>query len=241
MTLAPYGWITLGSLAVSLALWRRMARRDPRLLTIYLAALAGAFLGAKVVYFCAEGYLHLGAADMWRQLATGKSILGGLLGGYAAVEVVKRLVRYPGITGDWFALIVPVGILLGRIGCWTSGCCQGVACQPRWFTVQDASGQARWPAVPVEILFNLLELVAILWLRRLNRLPGQHFHLYLIAYGAFRFLHEFLRDEPRVLGWLSGYQIAALAVMILGLTGFASRCWRLRTVNRPSVMSSSFP
>ena len=83
MILAPYGWLTLGSAAVSLALWRRMARRDPRLITIYLAALVGALLGAKVVYFLAEGYAHVSAPDMWRQLATGKSILGGLIGGYA--------------------------------------------------------------------------------------------------------------------------------------------------------------
>ncbi|HEV2393302.1 MAG TPA: prolipoprotein diacylglyceryl transferase family protein [Verrucomicrobiae bacterium] len=226
MMLAPYGWLTLGGLAGSLALWRRMARRDPRLLTIYLAALAGALLGAKVVYFLAEGYLHLGAPDMWRQLATGKSILGGLLGGYAAVEAVKRFLGFPGMTGDLFALIVPAGVLVGRIGCWTSGCCQGIACQPAWFTVQDASGQTRWPAVPVEMLFNLLALVIILWLRRTKRLPGQHFHIYLIGYGAFRFLHEFLREEPRVLGPFTGYQIAALAVLTLGAARFISRSHR---------------
>ena len=223
MTVAPYGWLMLGGIGVSLALWRRIARHDPRLLTIYLAALAGAFLGAKAVYFFAEGYLHLGAPDQWRQLATGKSILGGLLGGYAAVEAAKRLTRYPGVTGDWFALIVPIGISLGRVGCWISGCCQGIECRPAWFTVRDAAGHARWPAVPLEIGFNLLALAAILCLRRTRKLPGQHFHLYLIAYGAFRFLHEFLRDEPRVLGPLTGYQIAALAVLALGLERFLSR------------------
>ena len=228
MTLAPYGWLTLGGLAVSLILWRRLARRDPRLLTIYLAALAGALLGAKAVYFLAEGYLHVGAPDLWQQLATGKSILGGLLGGYAAVEIVKRLLGYTGSTGDWFAPIVPLGVALGRVGCWTSDCCRGIACKPAWYAMQDATGQARWPAVPVELLFNLLALAVILWLRGTKRLPGQHFHLYLIAYGAFRFLHEFLRDEPRIIGPLTGYQIAALAVLILGVTRFLSRSRRLR-------------
>jgi phosphatidylglycerol:prolipoprotein diacylglycerol transferase len=223
VTLAPYGWLMLGGIAVSFAVWRRMARRDPRLLTIYLAALAGAFLGAKVVYFFAEGYLHLGTPDMWPQLATGKSILGGLLGGYAAVEVVKRLTDYPGITGDWFALIVPVGISLGRVGCWINGCCQGIECHPNWFTVRDVAGHARWPAVPMEILFNLMALITILCLRTAKKLPGQHFHLYLIGYGVFRFLHEFVRDEPHILGPLSGYQIAALAVLALGVDRFMRR------------------
>lgn len=223
MTLAPYGWLTLAGVAASLGLWRRLARRDPRLLTIYLAALAGAFLGAKVVYFCSEGYLHLGAADMWPQLATGKSILGGLLGGYAGVEGTKALLGYRGITGDWFALIVPIGVIFGRVGCWTSGCCQGIQCHQAWFTIQDAAGHPRWPSVPVEMLFNVLALLTVLWLRRTRRLAGQHFHLYLIGYGAFRFLHEFLRDEPHILGPFSGYQVAALAVLALGLGRFASR------------------
>ena len=227
MTLSPYGWLTLGGLAVSLVLWRRLARRDPRLLTIYLAALAGALVGAKAVYFLAEGYLHLGAPDRWQQWATGKSILGGLLGGYAAVEIVKRFLGYTGTTGDWFAPIVPLAIALGRVGCWASGCCRGIACPNAWYTVHDATGQARWPAVPVELLFNLLALAVVLWLRQTKRLPGQHFHLYLIAYGAFRFLHEFLRDEPRIIGPLTGYQIAALAVLLLGVTRYRARSHRL--------------
>ena len=54
-------------------------------------------------------------------------------------------------------------------------------------------------------------------------LPGQHFHLYLMAYGVFRFVHEFWRDTPRIVGLMSGYQIAALAVAGLGLIGFIQR------------------
>jgi len=213
----------LGSIGLSLGLWTRVARRDRRLPFIYLAALAGALIGAKVVYFFAEGFLHLGAPDMWLQLATGKSILGGLLGGYAGVELAKRLMGYQGVTGDWFALVAPVGIVFGRIGCWVHGCCQGVACQPAWFTMRDRTGQDRWPAVPVEIIFNLLALAVILTLRKTKKLSGQHFHLYLIAYGMFRFFHEFLREEPRVAAGLSGYQIASLAVMALGIFGFLRR------------------
>jgi phosphatidylglycerol:prolipoprotein diacylglycerol transferase len=223
VTLSTYSWVMLGSIGLSLGLWTRVARHDRRLPFIYLAALAGAFLGAKVVYFFAEGFLHLGAPDMWLQLATGKSILGGLLGGYAGVELAKYFMGYERATGDWFALVAPVGIMLGRVGCWIHGCCQGVACQPAWFTLRDRTGQDRWSAVPAEIAFNLVALTAILVLRKSKRLPRQHFHLYLIAYGIFRFFQEFLRDEPRVVLGLTGYQIASLAVMALGIAGFIRR------------------
>jgi len=213
----------LAGIVVSIVFWSRLARRDDRLLTVYVAALIGAFLGAKVVYFFAEGYQHLGAPDMWLQLATGKTILGGLLGGYLAVEIAKRLVRYDGATGDWFATIGPFGIILGRIGCWFHGCCQGKVCDRAWFTVTDAAGVARWPAVPLEILFNAAMIVLSFFLRRNRKLPGQHFHIYLIAYGLFRFAHEFVRQEPRVYGPISGYHIAALAVAALGVVGFVRR------------------
>jgi phosphatidylglycerol:prolipoprotein diacylglycerol transferase len=226
MNLPPptaYGWLMLAGIVVSVFLWSRLARRDERLLLIYIAALAGAFLGAKLVYLGAEGWLHWHEPNRWLVLATGKSILGGLLGGYASVELAKRWLKYPGVTGDWFALVAPVGILLGRIGCVLHGCCLGRVCAPSWWTVNDAHGIARWPAAQLELCFNAFALTGLLCLRARKVLPGQLFHLYLIAYGGFRFIHEFWRETPSILGPFSGYQVAALSVLGLGLAGFILR------------------
>jgi phosphatidylglycerol:prolipoprotein diacylglycerol transferase len=220
-----YGWLMLAGIIVSLLLWSRVAKRDSRLVLIYIAALAGAFLGAKLVYLGAEGWLHWHDENRWIILATGKSIIGGLLGGYAAVEIAKRCLGYRQATGDWFAIIAPVGIMLGRIGCLLHGCCLGRVCEPSWFTTNDANGAARWPAALVELLFNLFALVAVLVLRQRKILPGQHFHLYLMAYGLFRFAHEFLRATPQIVGPFSGYQLAALGAVVLGAVGFYLR-WR---------------
>ena len=218
-----YGWLMLAGIFVSIFLWSQMIRRDDRLVLVYVAALAGAFLGAKLVYLGAEGWLHWHDPNRWVILATGKSVTGALLGGYLAVEIAKRLLGYRGTTGDWFAVIVPVGIVLGRVGCILNGCCLGRACGPSWFTMNDANGVARWPAALVELLFNALMLGVVLVLRRQKILPGQHFHIYLMAYGLFRFLHEFLRDTPQIVGPVSGYQIAALGIFALGAVGFAMR------------------
>lgn len=213
----------LAGIAVSAFFWTRLARRDDRLLIVYIAALVGAFLGAKLAYLAAEGWRDIGQPDMWLRLATGKSILGALLGGYASVELAKRWVGYRSVTGDWFAMIAPLGIILGRVGCWLHGCCLGSACEPAWFTVCDAKGVERWPAVPVEILFNVVMLIGFAVLRRRGYLAGQHFHVYLIAYGVFRFAHEFFRDTPRVVAGLSGYQFIALALVGFGIWAFRRR------------------
>jgi phosphatidylglycerol:prolipoprotein diacylglycerol transferase len=223
VNVSAYSWLMLAGIAVSILVWSRLAKRDERLLFIYIAALVGAFLGAKVVYLFAEGWIDWHLPNRWLRLATGKTIIGGLLGGYVAVELAKKFTDYKSATGDWFALIAPLGIILGRIGCLLHGCCPGDVCRPAWYTMNDREGIARWPAVPVEIAFNVVALAVFLLLRRRQILPGQHFHLYLIAYGLFRFAHEFVRATPRVMGPLSGYAIAALVTAAFGVVAFMKR------------------
>lgn len=223
MTASPYSWLMLAGIGVSIVFWLRLARREERLLIIYLAALVSAFLGAKVVYLAAEGWMSWNDPQRWMIWATGKTILGALLGGYAGVEIAKRVTGYTAATGDWFALIAPLGIVLGRVGCLLHGCCLGRECAPSWWTIMDAQGVARWPAVPVEIGFNLVAIFVFGVLKRRHLLPGQHFHFYLIGYGLFRFAHEFLRATPRVAVGISGYQIAAIAVAVFGIVGFVRR------------------
>jgi phosphatidylglycerol:prolipoprotein diacylglycerol transferase len=218
-----YGWLMLAGIFVSIFLWSQLIKRDDRLVLVYVAALVGAFLGAKLVYLAAEGWLHWHDPDRWVILATGKSITGALLGGYLAVEIAKYFINYRGATGDWFAVIVPTGVMIGRIGCMINGCCLGKVWPTSWYTVNDTHGVPRWPAPEVEFLFNAVMLGVILVMRHRKIMPGQLFHLYLITYGVFRFFHEFLRDTPQIIGPISGYQIAALAIFALGVAGFMRR------------------
>ena len=189
--------------------------------------LLGAFLGAKLAFLFAEGWQYWRLPVPWLSLLTGKSVLGALPGGYAGVEFAKARLGYRERTGDWFAAFAPAGILLGRVGCLFQGCCLGVRCpHSAWWTLTDPAGVPRWPAVPVEMLFNASALVIFWILRRRRLLPGQHFHLYLMGYAAFRFFHEYLRNTPRFLhadGVLSGYQIIALGVFAFGAWAFQAR------------------
>ncbi len=219
-----YSWFMLAGLVLSVLFWSRLAKRDSRLLPVYLGAVLGAFLGAKLCYFLAEGWMKLGLDNFWWDLAVGKTILGALLGGYLGVEIAKKLVGYNKATGDSFAMIAPAGIILGRLGCWAHGCCLGVRLgyfdEYAGVSYSDVS---RWPAVPAEIGFNLLIFIAIVVLNKTRQLKGQHFHLYLVAYGLFRFVHEFLRETPRIAGAFSGYHFLAIVVFGLGVSGWILR------------------
>ncbi len=229
-----YPALAVAGIVVSSMVWTRLLRRDAavphdhRLELVYIAALCGAFIGAKLVYFFAEGWRvlfdpTLTREQIWLALLTGKTITGALLGGYLTVEIAKKLVGYTKPTGDFFAVVAPFGLMFGRIGCFIQGCCTGIAMDAHWYTITDAHGITRWPAAPVEFAFNLVMFIVALILYRRRAFQGQLFHFYLIAYGAFRFAHEFARDIPPLLGPITGYQIAAIAIMLLGALRYRHR------------------
>lgn len=218
-----YAWILLLGILLGAFLWYRRIKntRDPSLFGIFIGGLLGAFLGAKLVYLLAEGWLHIGDENFWLQLAYGKTIIGALLGGYGGVELTKIIIGYRKPTGDWFAFMVPLGIAFGRIGCLREGCCLGKPCSPEaWYGIQDKAGIERWPAAPVELLFNLFALLLLYTFSKVKVLRGQLFHLYLIGYGLFRFAHEWARETPAILFGekITGYQLAAL--VLAGLAGW---------------------
>ena len=205
-------------------MWRRLSKKNPKLLPVFFGGLLGAATGAKLLYLFAEGWLDYGREDMWLRWATGKTILGALIGGYAGVEWAKHLIKYTTPTGDLFAKIVPIGVIVGRFGCFMEGCCLGITCdQSAWWTLNDSTGTPRWPSVPVEILFHVIALCVAFLLSRQNRLPGQHFHLYMIGYGLFRFTHEFWRATPSMLMGFSGYQIASILMVLFAWIRFRQR------------------
>ncbi|HET9953620.1 MAG TPA: prolipoprotein diacylglyceryl transferase family protein [Polyangiaceae bacterium] len=196
---------------------------------VFAGALFGALIGAKLGYFFAEWLpqrLSQSPLASFEALLFGRTVLGALLGGYAGVELVKRLIHYRRATGDGFAVMAPLSIGLGRIGCWGEGCCLGVEHARSWFTLDDAQGIARWPAVPVELAFNVLFGAAVAYyVLRMKPLPflkGQLFHVYLVSYGAFRLWHETLRETPHAHG-MSGYQGLAVLVVLLGGVRFVQR------------------
>ncbi|MGC4015778.1 MAG: prolipoprotein diacylglyceryl transferase [Luteolibacter sp.] len=195
-----YSLLLLGGIAWGAVYWFRESKTDSRVALIYAGGLVGAFLGAKLSFLLAEGWLYAHDPDRWKIWLSGKSVMGALPGGWAGVEIAKKALGYRKITGDKFARLLPPALILGRIGCLHAGCCTGIACS-----------FGLWPSVEVEIAFQVLALVGLWIMARRGWQTGQHFHLYLIAYGIFRFLHEFLRATPKPFWGMSGYQWIALA------------------------------
>lgn len=203
--------------------WYRNAKQDRRWAAIYIAALCGAFIGAKLGYLAVEGRLDLAHQDWLQRWATGKTVIGALAGGFVSVEAAKKLLGWKSATGDAFAVMAPIGIGLGRMGCWKAGCCLGVRCAHEWYAIPDSAGDFRWPAVPLDWAFQWLFAASAWFCRSKGYFRNQLFHLYLIAYGSFRFFVEWKRDTPKFAGGWSGYQLLSLLLVLIGGIGYWNR------------------
>ena len=149
--------------------------------------------------------------------ADGKTITTGLIGAYLAVEFAKWLLGIRIKTGDSFALPLALALAVGRWGCFFNGCCYGRETDLPW-ACDFGDGVLRHPTQVYESLFHLTMAGVLLWLMGRGLLRTHRLQLYLIAYGVFRFLTEYLRPEPEWFGGLTFYQWVAV-VLIVGLAG----------------------
>ncbi len=181
------------------------------------AAFIGGVLGGKVPFAAAhqEGWFSYAA---W--FSDGKTIVAGLIGAYLAVELSKLLLGIHVKTGDTFALPLALAMAVGRWGCFFNGCCYGVETTLPWgvwFRVPEEGG-SRWlkchPTQIYESLFHFTMAVVLWQLMRRGLLPGQRLKLYLISYGVYRFLTEYIRPEPAWWLGLTFYQWAAAALAL---------------------------
>ncbi len=82
---------------------------------------------------------------------------------------------------------------------------------------------------PTPIYESALYLAVFLVLRRMQkrtRVEGRVFYIFLMLYGASRFLVEFLRINPRLLLGLSDAQLISLVMMIAGGASYAASITR---------------
>ena len=130
----------------------------------------------------------------WMLLRGGQEVVGGLTGGWLAVEVGKKILRIRGSTGDPMVLPIMLGMMIGRVGCFFTGLADGTCGSPTnlpW-AVNFGDGIPRHPTQLYDILFLFLLGLVLVGLGR-NRIPGVRFRLFMGAYTGYRFLIDFLK------------------------------------------------
>ncbi|MCP3974722.1 MAG: prolipoprotein diacylglyceryl transferase [bacterium] len=220
-------FIGLGLIAAVLVFYIRARDRgelDDRVRWIALGALLGGGLFARAAAIWQFALTGNTVADVW--LHGGRSVLGGLAGAYFGAEVTKRIVGYRSSTGELFAPAVALGMAIGRIGCFLTEQIGTTTTLPWGITLSPAvaanvpscpqclTGAALHPSFLYEILFHLIAFAA-LWVTRDTLGEGRSFKLYLLGYGLFRLVVEFVRGNPEMAFGLSGSQLFLLVTIPL--------------------------
>ena len=189
----------------------------------------GVIIGGRcgyVLFYHFDAWL---ADPLWlfRVWEGGMSFHGGLIGVSLALVVYARKLKCPLLSvADFVAPIVPLGLGFGRIGNFIGGELWGRSTEAAWGMVfpQDPEQLVRHPSQLYQaFLEGLLLFVILYWYSAKPRPRGAVAGLFLILYGCFRFVVEFVREPDShlknelLLGWMSRGQLLSLPMIMLGL------------------------
>ena len=230
-------FVLLGVLAAGLVFAyeaRRRGQTDERILYVVMGALVGGAVFMRLGTWLQHVDLRQNASLAEQWLYGNRSILGGLVGAWLGVHVVKRLTGYTARTGDLFAPAVALGMAVGRIGCLLTEQ-PGTPTGGGWGIILGEAAAARTgspagvplhPSFVYEIVFHLVAFAVIWWWLRRRRLPpGETFVWYVAAYGVFRFLVELVRGNDVAWAGLTRPQLFLLVTVPLVL---ARIVWQAR-------------
>ena len=192
---------------------RGIGRQSDHLFPIVLAAFFGGVIGAKLPVVL----MNLRYGFGWHTLLAGRTIVGGLVGGTLGVLLIKKTLGIRGRHGNSLAAPIALGMAVGRVGCFFSGCCYGKPTALPW-GIDFGDGIARHPTQIYELLFWLGAFI-LLQLARHTAMPGRLLTGLFSAYFVFRFFVEFIRPHPVLFGPTVFQWICIAGILLLCAKG----------------------
>jgi len=157
----------------------------------------------------------------------GMSFHGGFLGVLIAMIVFNKKHKFSFFqTTDFIAPLVPLGLGFGRIGNYINGELWGRVTKSSWgILAPDQIGlwEKRFPTQLYEAFLEGIVLFLILWFFSKKKPPIMSISaLFLIFYGFFRFIIEFIRTPDSHIGylafdWLTMGQLLSFPMILIGL------------------------
>jgi prolipoprotein diacylglyceryltransferase len=172
---------------------------------VLAAAAVGALIGSRLLGIAEQWPTVIEAwrsGRLWELLLSpgGKTIAGGLLGGWLGVVLVKKLSGFQQRTGDLLVLPLCVGIAVGRVGCLVAGLADDTYGTPTTlpWAVNLGDGVGRHPVQVYEILF--LILLGVVVSRKMKLPDGARFRIFMASYLGWRIVIDFWKPQPLIGG-----------------------------------------
>ena len=202
-------------------LWLRKKRGDaiktPNRTWIIIGAIIGALIGSRLIGGLEDPTQITKANNVLFYFYQNKTVLGGFLGGLTGVEIVKKIIKEKGASGDLFVYPIILALIIGRMGCFSMGIYEetyGTVTTLPW-GMNLGDGLVRHPVSLYEIIF-LWVLWVCLWIvqKKFALQQGALFKLFMIAYLGFRFLLDFIKPHFTFNVGLSVIQLTCIAGLL---------------------------
>lgn len=222
--ISSYTFFVILALITGSLIYYREARKiksdNEHTFFIAIAALIGGAIGSKIPVWLS--YASFVSSSTFDAILSGKTIIGGFIGGALAVTILKKYLKIKGKKGNLFAPSIALGVAVGRVGCLLQGCCYGIATNLPW-GINFGDGIKRHPTQIYEILFSLLMFFYLQKAKKRQPAPGALLKTYFLSYFIFRFFLEFIKYEPKMLFNLTIYQyLTFFAILYLNRVYFFS-------------------
>ncbi len=201
--------------------WPQKAAPFEQGMWLIVGAIFGALIGSKLLAFVESWpQYHM----MWQAthdpalFAGGKTIVGGLLGGWIGVEIAKYFLGIQFSTGDIYVFPLILGMSIGRIGCFLTGLpdhTYGNFTNLPW-AVNFGDGP-RHPTQLYDIVFLILLGLALALRMRRPYTNGRIFRWFILVYCLYRLAVEFIKPVYRPYAGLSAIQLACISGAIVCL------------------------
>jgi len=236
------GWWLAKRVTRQPALWGEVTPPKPVDIDDFLIwAALGIILGGRIGYVVFYNPAHflahpLDALQLWQG---GMSFHGGFAGVVVAMVLFARRRAFSMLTlFDLIALVVPIGLFLGRLANFVNGELWGRVTDVPWAMVFPGAGLLpRHPSQLYEaalegiVLFALL-LVAAYRFRQLWH-PGMVAGLFALGYGLARIVSEFFRNPDVQIGYLAGGLTMGMVLSLpMVIAGGALIWWARRRASR---------
>lgn len=206
------GFVCAAAIIYFVAKRWKLGMSEDNLLTLMVCAIVGVVLGARIGYvlFYGDGYYLAHPLEILAFNQGGMSFHGGLVGLLIGGAVAARMTRIPFLTlADLGSIAAPVGLFFGRCANFVNGELWGAPTDgPLGVVFGGAAGMMpRHPSQLYEAVLEGLVIFCVLFALSRKRPPrpqGTFLGAFLVLYGIFRFLIEFVREPDVQLGYLWG-------------------------------------
>ncbi|MDL1964432.1 MAG: prolipoprotein diacylglyceryl transferase [Deltaproteobacteria bacterium] len=232
ITIHTYGFFVAMGFLAGILLAKKEAKRmgidHEKIMDLCFYVMIAAIAGSRLLYVVINHEIFLSnPLDIFKIWNGGLVFYGGFIVALLTAFIYLKIHKIPvWRTADIAALSLSIGHFLGRLGCFSAGCCFGKECDLPWavtFTHPETLAPIGIPIHPTQLYSSISNLIIFFFLwffRRRTKFDGQLFWMYVLIYGIARSFIEIFRGDFRgnpVFEFLSVSQTIGISMSVIAV------------------------